>query len=63
MNIAAHSPEFAKKAGIKQSVAKEFHKADKKKEPKKADAGKPAPTPKKESAPKKGGDKKMDSKK
>lgn len=29
MTIAAHSPEFAKKAGIDQSVAKEFHSADK----------------------------------
>lgn len=32
MQIAAHDPEFAKKAGIDQSVAKEFHEADKKKE-------------------------------
>jgi len=28
MSAAAHSPEFAKKAGIPQSVAKEFHEAD-----------------------------------
>lgn len=28
MNIAAHSPEFAKKAGIPQSVAKEYNEAD-----------------------------------
>ena len=28
MAAAAHNPEFAKKAGIKQSVAKEFNKAD-----------------------------------
>lgn len=28
MAAAAHDPEFAKKAGIKQSVAKEFNKAD-----------------------------------
>jgi hypothetical protein len=27
---AAHNPEFAKKRGIKQSVAKEFNQADKK---------------------------------
>lgn len=30
MAAAAHSKKFAKKAGIKQSVAKDFHKADKK---------------------------------
>lgn len=30
MNAAAHNPEFAKKAGIDQSVAKEYVKADKK---------------------------------
>jgi hypothetical protein len=29
MSAAAHSPKFAKKAGIPQSVAKEFHAADK----------------------------------
>lgn len=29
MAAAAHNPEFAKKAGIPQSVAKEFHEADK----------------------------------
>lgn len=29
MNIAAHDKSFAKKAGIQQSVAKEFVKADK----------------------------------
>lgn len=28
MLAAAHSPEFAKKAGIPQSIAKEFHNAD-----------------------------------
>lgn len=28
MQAAAHSPEFARKAGIKQSVAQEFHAAD-----------------------------------
>lgn len=28
MAAAAHNPEFAKKAGIKQSVAKEFNAAD-----------------------------------
>jgi len=28
MAAAAHSPEFAKKAGIPVSVAKEFNKAD-----------------------------------
>lgn len=31
MAAAAHSPGFAKKAGVPQKVAKEFHKADKKK--------------------------------
>lgn len=29
MKIAAHSPEFARKAGIAQKVAKEFTAADK----------------------------------
>ena len=29
MAAAAHSPEFAKKAGIPQSVAKDFNQADK----------------------------------
>lgn len=29
MNAAAHNPKFAKKAGIPQSVAEEFSKADK----------------------------------
>ena len=28
MAAAAHNPEFAKKAGIPQSVAKEFNEAD-----------------------------------
>ena len=28
MSAAAHSPEFAAKAGIPQSVATEFHNAD-----------------------------------
>lgn len=28
MSAAAHNPEFAAKAGIPQSVAKEFHAAD-----------------------------------
>lgn len=32
MTIAAHDPKFAKKAGISQKVAKEFHQADKKNE-------------------------------
>ena len=31
MAAAAHNPEFAKKAGIKQEVAKEFNEADTKK--------------------------------
>ena len=30
MAAAAHSPEFAKKVGVKQSVAKDFNAADKK---------------------------------
>jgi len=29
MAAAAHSPKFAKKAGVPQKVAKEFNKADK----------------------------------
>ena len=29
MAAAANNPKFAKRAGIKQSVAKEFHTADK----------------------------------
>lgn len=29
MAAAANNPDFAKKAGIPQSVAKEFHNADK----------------------------------
>lgn len=29
MAAAAHDPKFAKKAGVPQSVAKEFNKADK----------------------------------
>jgi len=29
MAAAAHNPKFAKKLGIKQSVAKEFNQADK----------------------------------
>jgi len=29
MSAAAHNPEFAKKAGIPQSVAEDFHEADK----------------------------------
>lgn len=28
MSAAAHNPSFAKKAGIPQKVAKEFHAAD-----------------------------------
>lgn len=35
MAAAAHNPKFAKKAGIKQSVAKEFNAADSKKKSKK----------------------------
>lgn len=31
MRAAAHSPDFAKKAGVTQEVAKEFNDADKKK--------------------------------
>lgn len=31
MAAAAHSPEFAKKAGIPQSVAQEYNQADKRK--------------------------------
>jgi hypothetical protein len=31
MQAAAHSPQFAKKAGVPSSVAKDFNQADKKK--------------------------------
>jgi hypothetical protein len=31
MAAAAHDKNFAKEAGVKQEVAKEFHRADKKK--------------------------------
>lgn len=31
MAAAAHNPEFARKAGIRQSVAKEFNDADQRK--------------------------------
>ena len=31
MQAAAHNPQFAKKAGVPPSVAKEFNQADKKK--------------------------------
>jgi hypothetical protein len=31
MAAAAHDPEFAKKVGIPQSVAREFYEADKRK--------------------------------
>lgn len=39
MAIAAKNAKFAKKAGISQSVAKEFHAADKKKGKKKKKKG------------------------
>lgn len=35
MAAAAHNPQFAKKAGVPQSVAKEFNRADQKKGKKK----------------------------
>lgn len=35
MQAAAHNPEFAKKAGIPQKVAKEFVKEDEKKKKRK----------------------------
>jgi hypothetical protein len=48
MAAAAHNPEFAKKVGIKQSVAKEFNQADKgsnyKKLPDRATEGAPVTT-------------------
>jgi len=34
MAAAAHNPQFAKKVGIPQKVAKEFNRADAKKGPK-----------------------------
>ena len=47
MAAAAHNPKFAKKVGIGQAVAKEFHGADRKQDytdlPKKADESKSAP--------------------
>jgi hypothetical protein len=52
MAAAAHDPKFARKVGIKQSVAREFNKADKgqsyKSLPKKADEGKGDYVPPKE---------------
>jgi hypothetical protein len=48
MAAAAHNPEFARKVGIKQSVAREFNKADKGQDykdlPKKATEGAPVTT-------------------
>jgi hypothetical protein len=50
MAAAAHNPEFARKVGIKQSVAREFNRADKGQDyeslPKKADESKKAPAEK-----------------
>ncbi len=47
MAAAAHNPEFAKKVGISQDVAQEFHGADRKQDyadlPKKADESKSTP--------------------
>ena len=40
MSAAAHNPSFAKKAGIPQSVAKEFHNADRGKYGAKTKSGK-----------------------
>lgn len=40
MSAAAHSPEFARKAGIPQRVAKEFHNADRGKYGAKTKSGK-----------------------
>ena len=40
MQAAAHSPQFAKKAGIAPTVAKEFYNADKAKAKAKALRGK-----------------------
>jgi len=42
MAAVAHNPEFAKKVGIKPSVGKEFHKADRKQDYKKLPAKKKA---------------------
>lgn len=41
MQAAAHNPAFAKKAGVPQSVAKEFNEADKRKATVKLLRGKP----------------------
>jgi hypothetical protein len=50
MAAAAHDPKFAKKVGIKQSVAREFNQADTGQDyedlPKKADESKQAPAEK-----------------
>jgi len=50
MAAAAHNPEFARKVGIKQSVAREFNRADRGQDykdlPKKADESKTAPAEK-----------------
>jgi hypothetical protein len=40
MAAAAHDPEFAKNAGIPQSVAKEFNQADKRRPMSKAERAK-----------------------
>lgn len=48
MAAAAHNPEFAKKAGIEQSVAKEFNEADTAKSAKKHPRHKPSNMYKKE---------------
>ena len=40
MSAAAHSPEFARKAGIPQKVAKEYHEADRGKYGAKTKSGK-----------------------
>ena len=42
MEAVAHSPEFAKKAGVPQSVGKDFSKADDKAGITKTHHGKPA---------------------
>ena len=42
MRAVAHSPKFAKKVGVPQSVGKDFEMADKKKGKKFADGGAPS---------------------
>ena len=50
MEAVAHSPDFAKKAGVPQSVGKDFAKADDQAGITKTHGGKPAAKPKRDRA-------------